>query len=121
MSGTTNSYNDEEPDYEAFLERAREEMLPKLNDSVMAIMVCPLDPKEIRMEFALELGCAILLDKPIILIVPSGTKVPDHIVRVSDEIVEMDLKQPFEKSKAVQDAILRVTERFNINRGENKK
>ena len=43
---------------------------------------------------ALQLGYAILMDKPIILLVDKGVKIPKALVKVADVIQHVDLKDP---------------------------
>jgi hypothetical protein len=40
-----------------------------------------------RIEFTLQLGHALLTDKPIILTVPSGTQIPDKLRQIADRVV----------------------------------
>jgi nucleoside 2-deoxyribosyltransferase len=76
-------------DPERWSEYARhvlDEMVPMMRDSAV---VCSLVPTgETDVKFAVELGMAIMLDKPIVLLVHSGTKVPARLARAADEIVE---------------------------------
>lgn len=41
-------------------------------------------------KLAVETGIAVLLDKPLILVVAPGVKIPDKLVRIADRIVEWD-------------------------------
>lgn len=41
-------------------------------------------------KFAVELGVSVMLDKPIILIVVPGQRVPSRLARLADDIVEWD-------------------------------
>ncbi|MCC7423798.1 MAG: hypothetical protein IT428_26330 [Planctomycetaceae bacterium] len=45
-------------------------------------------------KIAVELGAAILLDKPIIVAVVRGTEVPEKLRRLADSIVEVDPDNP---------------------------
>ncbi len=69
-----------------YLERARREMFPKMRNSafVMTIVGEP-DPK-----LCLEVGAAILFDKPILLLVPRGRRVPLALRTIANKIVELD-------------------------------
>lgn len=58
---------------------------------------------------ATQFGMALFMDKPIILIVKVGTKIPKRMEKVADGIVyfhdENDLKNASERFKAVWDKI----------------
>lgn len=45
----------------------------------------------VDVKMSVEVGAAILMDKPLILVVQSGIPVPDKIVRVADRIIEVDI------------------------------
>lgn len=73
------------PEAQEWLERCKRELLPKMENS--ALMV-PLWTGKIDAKMAVELGYMIGLDKPIILIVAAGTKVPNKLALIADEIIE---------------------------------
>jgi hypothetical protein len=55
---------------------------------------------------ALQLGLAILLDKPIILIVDHAVKLPKHLVKIAEVIERVDIKDPAtveRASKSIRD------------------
>jgi hypothetical protein len=73
-------------DLDDFLERARREMFPKMKGSAMSMMIVDEpDPK-----LCLELGAAILFDKPILCIVPKGRHVPLALRTIAHRIIEVD-------------------------------
>lgn len=63
-------------------------LVPKIEGSSVAVSLVPQDEGDVK--FAVELGLSIMLDKPIILAVHPGQRIPDHLVRAADEIVELD-------------------------------
>ena len=75
------------PSEDAFFEQARRELFPKLRDSAVYLGITPEDPDP---KYCLELGMAIMLDKPIILLIPEGRTIPrdSHLWRVADEVIE---------------------------------
>lgn len=91
MTEKPNPYGSE---FQDFVDRVKRELIPKLQDTDTFVSVCPIDPKEVDIKFAVELGCAIMLDKPVIAAIRPGTKVPEHLMRVADKIVELDLDDP---------------------------
>jgi hypothetical protein len=56
-------------------------------------------------KLALELGASVLLDKPIIVMVAPGAKVPKKVVRVADKIIEADLDDPAKATEKIRDAL----------------
>lgn len=72
---------------ERWEQNAREELGPKMASSayVMAIAAAgDVDPKQ-----ALEIGYAVLLDKPIVLVVPAGREVPPGLERLARRVVKL--------------------------------
>lgn len=55
----------------------------KASEAVATVFTGRVDVK-----LAVETGVAVLLDKPLILVVPPGVKIPDKLVRIADRIVE---------------------------------
>lgn len=66
------------------------EVLPAMEDSAMVMSIAPTgkpDPK-----FCVELGFALMLGKPLILLADKrAAPIPDKLRQVADEIVEVDL------------------------------
>lgn len=58
---------------------------------------------------ATQFGMAVFMDKPIILMVKTGTKLPKHIEKVADGIVyfqdENDLRNASKRFKAILDKL----------------
>jgi nucleoside 2-deoxyribosyltransferase len=76
-----------DPEAQAYLADAQRNLLPKVHKArvTLALWSGSVDAKN-----ALELGFMVALDKPIILLVTPGTKVPRKLALVADEIVECD-------------------------------
>lgn len=67
--------------------------MPKLRNSAVMMSVLPDFPigmEEISPKFCVELGVSIMLDKPIITGVHSGSRVPAKLAQISDRIIEWD-------------------------------
>jgi hypothetical protein len=85
-----------------FFEHARREMFPKLKSSAMSLMILgEPDPK-----LCLELGAAILFDKPILVIVPKGRSVPLALRTIANKILE-DVDMNDESSQTRLSAAMR--------------
>lgn len=78
-------------------------MFPKMKDSALTVIIAgEPDPK-----LCLELGAAILFDKPLIVAVPRGSKVSSNLKRVASAIVELDMNDPSSQDK-LQQALTQV-------------
>lgn len=87
---TDNPYGSE---FQDFVDRVKRDLIPKIEGSSTFVSICPTNG-EPDIKFAVELGLAIMMDKPIIAAIPPGTKVPEKLIRVADKIVELDLDDP---------------------------
>jgi hypothetical protein len=86
-----------------FFQRAVDEMFPKMKASCLSVvLVADPDPK-----LCIELGAAILFDKPIVAVVPAGQKIPANLARVASAIVQGDMGDEATKHK-LQEAMERV-------------
>lgn len=91
------------PEFERYAEHVRKELLPKLKDSNAFISITPMNAKEVDVKFAMEIGLAIMLDKPIVAIIRPGTKIPEKFSRVVDRFVEVeDISDPDSKKRLMQ-------------------
>ena len=90
----------EEPEMKAYLAHAKADMFPKLKGSALSLIIAAdPDPK-----LCLELGAAILFDKPIVVLVPEGRVLPANLKRVASAVVEGDPSDP-KVSQQMQDVI----------------
>lgn len=88
-----------------YAERALTELVPKVEESAIVISLVPRGKQDIK--FALELGMSIMMDKPIIAVVPKGRQVPAKLVAVADALVEGDFDDP-SLSGRLREAMQRV-------------
>lgn len=65
----------------------RESTLPKMLDSAVFLSI-GTNPGEFDVKQATELGAALLMDKPLLLVVPTGRQIGARLRRAADEIVE---------------------------------
>lgn len=77
----------DDPEVREWAQRVIRDLIPKISGSSLTISLVPKGETDVK--FAVELGFSIMLDKPVILVVQPGTVLPDHLVRVADEIVEL--------------------------------
>jgi hypothetical protein len=96
-----------------FLERARRSgMIDSLRSSAITMMI---DADRPDLTMALQLGLSLLWEKPLLLVIKRGQKVPQRIRDLAEEIVELEeaggLNNPTNQAKTVA-AIGRMTERI---------
>ena len=96
-----NSYYDD-PEFIAWAQRVRTELVPKIEDSKVFVSVTPLNKKEVDVKFAVELGLAVMLNKPIIALIEPNTEIPEKLARVVDRWVEYDRSDPKSMEKVVE-------------------
>jgi len=77
-----------DPEFVDWARRVEREVVPKIAASAFTISLMPKGPPNIK--FAVELGLSVMLDKPIILAVPTGSVVPAKLRALADDIVEVD-------------------------------
>jgi predicted nicotinamide N-methyase len=101
-----------DPDFIEYADRVLEEMVPKMAGSAVCISLVP-DKGALDVKFAVELGYAILMDKPIIAVAASGAPVPDGLRRVAQAVVEGDIESP-EGQERLQRAISAEVVRLHL-------
>lgn len=81
---------EDEAAFGEFVEAFRKDALPKIADSAFTLSLVPggegLGSFDVK--FAVELGAAIMLDKPIVALAINGR--PAGLARVAHEVIEMD-------------------------------
>lgn len=103
----------DDPRLKAYLAHAQEEMFPKMKDSALSITILTDKPDP---KVCLELGAAILFDKPLIILVPREMKVPANLKRCAAAIIQGDPNDPAVRAQ-MQDAISRVIEQDQRAKG----
>jgi hypothetical protein len=88
----------------AFFAEAREKLYPLMRDSAIYLGISPLENGAPDAKFCLELGMAVMLDKPLVVVAPPGRDIPAGLRRIAHTIVEnVDMSNPqdAERLKAV--------------------
>jgi|SRR5215831_7548339 len=93
---------DGDPSFERWKAHVLKNLIPKIDGSNIFVSLTPGDRFKTDVKFAVELGFAIMYNKPIIAVVPPGTQVPEKLVRVADKIVELDLNTEDSRSRLIQ-------------------
>lgn len=95
----------ERAEWDAFVQHVREDALVKINSSAFVLSLVPRGEPDIK--YAVELGLAIMLDKPIVLVAMPEAVLSERLRRVADEVIVADLDT--EKGrKQVADAMERI-------------
>ncbi len=105
----TSPYDD--PAFRAWAQDRKDTVLAMLDSSstTAAILSPPFTLDRLDVAQALEIGAALLLDKPLILVVEAGVACPSGLAAAAAQIVEMD--QPLNLSsiaRRVKEAMDRV-------------
>jgi hypothetical protein len=95
----------DDPDVKEYLDHAEKEMLPKMKDSALTIA---LYPGEVDIKLCVEIGAAILLDKPIILVASTDKPIPANLVRVASAIIQCDNIKDQSTQDRIEAAITQV-------------
>lgn len=100
------------PEFDAFVKRVRKDLVPKIEDTSIFVSITPNSPEKVDVKFAVELGLAIMYDKPICAIIQPGTKIPEKLSRVVDRFVEMDFNDPTQ-SQRLNDTLNEMSENLS--------
>lgn len=98
-----------EPHMKRWAHHVMTDMYPKLAGSNM-VMTLHADGKP-SVQGMVETGAAVILDKPIILVVFDRFAVPNKLRRVADEIVELPEGINLDASIQLRGAVTRMQER----------
>lgn len=90
MSDWTEELSDEgRAEWDRFVEHFRRSTVEQMAESAFVMSIVPTG--EFDVKFAVELGAAVMMDKPIMAIVQPGANVPEKLRRVCEEVVEADI------------------------------
>lgn len=91
-------------EYEDFTAWAMGEIVEPMRDSVLVTVLVSGTPE---WSLCLQVGAAVMLDKPLVLCVAPGTKLPAKLVAVADEVIEGEVGDP-SFGPRFQDALRRL-------------
>lgn len=77
-----------------FHQAVSEGLIPKLDGSAVGMVVAPLTDEDhpYDVNFAVQLGLMILMDKPIITVVSPDREISRKLELVSDKVVHADIR-----------------------------
>lgn len=88
------------------------DMAPGMEGSAVVMSLVPGGEHSLGdVKFWVELGAAIMMDKPIIAVCFSDRECPERLRRVADEVVVLEEGVTPEASEQMAEAIRRVVER----------
>lgn len=88
----------DDPDFKRYARRVLKDMVPKMAGSAYVMTIAP-DGGTADVKLAVELGFAILLDKPLIVFKQSGRVVGERLLRIADHVVEGDTSTEFGRAE----------------------
>ena len=100
-----------DPEFEAYAQHVIDNLVPVIDGSGATVSMVPKNGDKTDVKFAVELGFSIMFDKPLILMVQPGTKVPNHLRRAADAIIEYDPERPGDVSQRIEDALNKMPRR----------
>jgi nucleoside 2-deoxyribosyltransferase len=108
----TDELDPEERDaWEEFVEHFRRGALEAMDESAFVTSLVPRE-HDVDVKFAVELGAAIMLNKPILAVVAPGAEVPDKLRLVVDDLIRADVDTE-EGRQEIGRAILKFKERLD--------
>lgn len=73
-------------------------LVPMLRDSALYLGICPDGEPDAK--FCVELGVAIMLDKPLLIVVPPGRRCPPGLDRIAHVVLaDCDLARPEDRKR----------------------
>jgi hypothetical protein len=108
--------SDEEYEQERkFHQAISEGLVPKLDASAVAMVVAPYTDEDHPhdVNFAVQLGLMILMDKPIIVVVGPGMTISKKLELVADKIVHVDITSD-DGAKLIAEAAADLTRELGL-------
>lgn len=93
-----------------YLDRFKKGALPMMRSSAYVAVLAPDGEPDAKI--CLEVGAAILLDKPFFIVVKPDQPISGHLRRVADEVIEVDMATEAGQQEAMA-RIAAFTERFD--------
>jgi hypothetical protein len=81
-------------DFKRWADDMRRRLIPDMKSSAHILMIAPSLNAEFDIEFALQIGACILLEKPLIVLVHPNRTIPPKLKAIADRIIEVDLSDP---------------------------
>lgn len=95
-------WSDAPPETNAWLARQKERLEPQLRDTAFAMVQLDGSDDDVDPRWCVELGYLIMLNKPILVMKPRGSRIPLKLRQVADEIVDYDPALDLEQQPLVE-------------------
>jgi hypothetical protein len=102
---------EERAEWDAFVQRASTKTLEKMSESQFMISLVPQGKPDIK--FCAELGMAIMLGKPVLVMAVQGAVIPPKLREIADETVELPGDFDTEEGRA---AVVAAIARLRLDR-----
>jgi hypothetical protein len=77
-------------DFKAFAKSVKANMVPAMRDSSYVITIAP-NGSDADIKIAVEIGMAILLNKPLVVLKIPGRVVAEKLLRIADHVIEGEM------------------------------
>ncbi len=96
-------------EWKRFVTHARK-TVKQMQDSAVTLVIGPdiLNPPDI--DFLLQIGASVLMEKPLLVVVPEGRTLPPKLERIADRVIVADYKD----GERIQEAIKRFMTDFGL-------
>jgi hypothetical protein len=92
-------------EYKNWADEMRATLIPQMRESASILMIAPRMDTKFDINFALQIGSAILLEKPLILLVQVGRDIPPKLRAIADRIIETDMNKATMDKDGIQQQI----------------
>jgi hypothetical protein len=100
-------------EFREWADRMRTRLIPKMADSGSILMIAPNVNEKFDIEFALQIGASILLEKPLILLAHTGRQIPSKLRAIADKIIEVNLDETTMDSPDIQRQLAEAFKEFS--------
>lgn len=87
-------------EFQKFAADFRKRTLPKIKQSAHMMVIGPV-AGTFEIEMATQIGAAILLDKPLVVVAPKGRAVGEKLKRIADHVIEADMETEAGREEAM--------------------
>jgi nucleoside 2-deoxyribosyltransferase len=98
---------EERDSWDEFVAQFRADALQKIDSSAFVLSLVPREDFDVK--FALELGTAIMLGKPIIAVLAPGARIPGNLEHVVTRFIRADVDTE-QGRKVITEALLELGE-----------
>ena len=79
-------------EFKRFAKTVLKYTVPEIRQSVYFVAIAPEEDAIADVRYAVEIGFAILLDKPLVVVAPKGRHVAERLLRIADHIIVADIE-----------------------------